>query len=217
MIAMLRAIALSALLWATVLLTPAHADRFMYDVEGSLTLTGPPSRATACGGVPCVQQIDYNFHLTYQPYESPGVPPGVYAPHLSAVHVTSTGPLGAFSLGGFGVGYLPFRNGADEIDLYSGYRNYWGNNTWSTTTPWVAPIFADTAILYRCQTEACQSSFNIGEWRWFDGVASTTVTGLGTANANASLAPTRVPEPMTLLMVGIGVVGLVAARRARWI
>ncbi len=185
------------------LATPlAHADSFEYVVSGTASV--PDYFGNVCDGGPCVQTLTFSFPFELIPNpEIPGLYMGSWAP---SDNVQSFGPLSPFTLHGRiggvreGPTFLPFINAeGDEIDIKAAM--------W-TTTPSIAPRFDLAAVeLYACQSEACIESLYVR-----NGITiALGVPGFGTVTA------TRVSEPLTLLLVGIGLSALAGVRRARWL
>jgi PEP-CTERM motif len=181
-------------------LSVAHANSYTYDVEGMLAISG---HAT-CDGAPCVEALAFSFVWQYVPLTTNALS-GVttYQGATTHRHVTSTGPLAPFALVSSPsvAAYIPFINSArDEIDLLVSFDSY------ITETPLVMPAFRGLAQLWGCQSEACAQGFGPGEPR-----VGLPLYGPATVHV------TRVPEPMTLLLVALGILGFAGARRARWI
>ena len=194
---------LIALALALLGAAPVDADSYTYDVRGTLSITGNDT----CGG-PCVQRLQFAFLFEWVPAPDLqyGRHPGDYIGRwLPSTNVVSTGPLdNSFTLHGGGGSGLPYwmgfyNAGGDEIDLLGGW--------WANSTPWTAPSFGPYSEMYGCFSQACIEHFSPFGEAFFGPMSQGTL----------QITATRVAEPVSLLLVGLGLAGLAGARRARWI
>ena len=177
------AVALAILFLAGV----AHADGApagtLYDINGSMTLTGDSNCPS------CTETINYSFVLD----ESPGCPSSITVCLASPVITTSSGPLGVFvaetSIGEDHGPYLGFdAPGLDQIDMYFTFRGL----------PTALP-----SNLWACNSAACQADFSIGDQYEFAVANEFTAV---------DPAPTA-PEPSSFLLLGIGLAALIGVAR----
>jgi hypothetical protein len=180
-----------------------------YDINGSMTIAG---NATS------TETIDFAFTLDYFALGSylGGPVYGYSSSIVSPILVAASGPLGLFgsNSAGFGAGggpgqfsgYLPFFNaGGDEIDLEMNYVD---------EQPTLgSPTQADSQI-YGCRTAACVADFSL-----ISGSPTVSFGPYGTAQFTATAIPTdpptNTPEPPTILMISLGILGLLGIASMR--
>jgi hypothetical protein len=177
-----------------------------FNINGSMTVDGNNGS---------VETIHFAFVEDYFPDFFSGYDASV----VGSVLASSSGPLGSFvsvndvefgqPAGGTG-GYMAFFDNTqpskgDEIDLIL-------SNQFGTLN--LDPPTAGGSFMYSCQTTACASDFSlIGTPQQFsfgpDGTAQFTATAIPTD------PPTNTPEPPTILMISLGILGLLGIASMR--
>lgn len=184
---------------------PVHADTNLFEIEGTLFVQGN----NTCGG-PCVQALSFSLSAEYVPFVpvtgTNGDDPTWT--HRLVIHgsndVISAGPLGTFTTPGetdplhfkdlnepqLFLSFFNSLSGAASPDMLSLVHK----GQWWTSTPWVAPDLGGFAQL-NCATPECVAAF-----------------GSHQRTGPATVIVRKVPEPLPLVLIVLGIAAMGATR-----